>query len=110
MGSKIMVGNSSGWNSLGSSVEHANTGHASDMVGVDTPIGVIGLLVGDWFDVYTRPEKKFVNQGLNVGGAWVAHTLADCRIHVATGATLEIERNFEDEDGVWVVARYTRAS
>lgn len=110
MGSTVMVGNSKGWNALGTPVVHANTGHGSDMVGIQTPEGVIGLLVGQYIDALTRAEKKTINAGLNVGGAWIAHTLADCRVHVATGATLEIERNFEDADGVWVVARYTRNS
>ena len=109
MSSRIMVGNSTGWNAVGSKVAHANTGHGSDMVGINTPTGVIGLVVGEFIDAGNRAEKRTINQGLNVSG-WLSHTLADCRIHRDTGAVLEIERNFEDADGKWVRARFTRIS
>lgn len=107
MSSTIMVGNSTGWNRIGSKVAHANTGHASDVVGIMLQDELVQLAVGDHWDAHTRADKRAFNQALNYG--WVAHTLADCRIHRDTAAVLEIERNF-DEDGMWVVARYTRTS
>lgn len=109
MSSTIMVGNSSGWNAVGTRVAHANTGHGSDMVGISTPSGIVGLEVGEYLDAGSVQEKRTINAGLNVSG-WIAHTLADCRVHVKTGAILEITRKFEDEDGKWVRARYTRTS
>ena len=108
MSSTIMVGNSTGWNQVGSKVAHANTGHGSDMVGISSPAGIIGLEVGEYLDASSVQEKRTINAGLNVSG-WIAHTLADCRVHVKTGAILEITRKFYDK-GIWVRARYTRTS
>ncbi len=106
MSSTIMVGNTTGWNKVGDIVVHANTGHASNMVGIMLEDELVQLEVGQYHDTHNLTEKREFNQALLIG--WVAHVHANCRIHTETGAILEISRKFEDENGKWVRARYTR--
>lgn len=109
MGSKRMVGNGSGWNSYGHDYKHANTGNAADSFGFYAgPHGYVTLQVGEHIDACTKGEKKAINSGINAAG-WLADTLADLRLH-ATGAVIEIDRNFTREDGTRVIARFKRVA
>jgi hypothetical protein len=106
-----MVGNGSGWDKVGT-VKHANTGAATDSIGFHAgPEGYVALEVGEYVDARTKAQKTAINSGLNSSG-WIAHTLADCRIHADTGAVIQIERNFwhnEYKPGAYKVrARFIR--
>lgn len=107
MSSHLMVGNGQGWERIGSCA-HENVGHAADAIGIETPDGIIALGAGGYVDAYTKAQKSFINSKLN--GAWVAHTACDARVHKSTGAVLQIARNFIDDNGDKVVARFLRTS
>lgn len=106
MSSTIMVGNGTGWQSIGTCT-HENVGHAADSVGIVLETGeTIAFEVGTQVLAYTKSDKREINRALNKS-RWIAHTMADCRVSPG-GAVIEIERNFYDQDGRKVVALFER--
>ncbi len=108
--SSIMAHNGKGWERKGTS-RTANTGDASNAYTVD--LGAYGHVefgaIGTYHDAHTKRECKAFNVGLFAAG-WDGHVHFDAREHGRTGAWLEIDRHFTDDDGRKVWARFTRTS
>lgn len=123
MSASLMIHNGKGWRRVGKCARGSNEGHGADTVGFYAgPEGYVSLAVGEHVDAYTRKSKSAINSALSAAG-WDAYTLNDARKHAATGAVIEIERNFwvdmdelpagwkaGDPTKVKVVARFTRTA
>lgn len=105
MGTHLMFGNGKGWEKGATHDDGDNVGHAADSVGICLPDGCVALERGDALVCRTKRAKSIVNKALYAQG-WVAYT--EFNIRKKDGAVITITRNYVDNTGQWVVARFER--